>query len=301
MTPKQPLIFISYRRADSSEPTTRLYDRLVYAFGRDSVFKDVDTLQRGDDFPDVLRDWVSRCDVFLAMIGPRWLLVQDEDGRRRIDNPKDWVRQETVLALERGNACIVIPTLVEQASLPDAQALPKALAKLRDRNGHVLRPEVFHDDASALIAFIRQRFGLTAPKPTIDPQRAYKDLVDVMKSGSYDAARDIIVALRAQGSLPAHMRLDAIEQQLYRKVSEAQRDEQYDSVRQTAELVRVGILPPDELMAALEAFWQNFDTPPRYDPDALELLAKPSGSRSVTTTLPTSPPPSPAASPLPAA
>src|SRR6266498_3014482 len=129
-----PKIFISYRRADSAETTNRLYDRLAYAFGRENVFKDVDSLQRGDDFPDVLRNAVQECAVFLSIIGQRWLMVQDEAGRRRLDNPKDWVRQETEMALQRGKNCLLIPTLVDGAPLPRPEFLPRSLTKLADLN-----------------------------------------------------------------------------------------------------------------------------------------------------------------------
>jgi hypothetical protein len=49
-----PRIFISYRRADSRKDASRLYDRLVEVFGRDNIFKDVDSIPPGSDFRDDL-------------------------------------------------------------------------------------------------------------------------------------------------------------------------------------------------------------------------------------------------------
>ncbi|MEM9267240.1 MAG: hypothetical protein AAGA46_17120 [Cyanobacteria bacterium P01_F01_bin.13] len=40
-------IFISYRRSDSIAETGRIYDRLATEFGRDRVFKDVDSIPFG--------------------------------------------------------------------------------------------------------------------------------------------------------------------------------------------------------------------------------------------------------------
>jgi hypothetical protein len=46
-------IFISYRRTDTAYPAGWLFDRLVEHFGRTQVFKDVDSLQSGDDFVEL--------------------------------------------------------------------------------------------------------------------------------------------------------------------------------------------------------------------------------------------------------
>src|SRR5687767_11846527 len=43
-------IFISYRRQDSAYPAGWLYDRLADRFGADQIFKDVDSIELGDDF-----------------------------------------------------------------------------------------------------------------------------------------------------------------------------------------------------------------------------------------------------------
>jgi hypothetical protein len=43
-------IFISYRRDDAAYPAGWLFDRLAAHFGTGRVFKDVDSIQFGDDF-----------------------------------------------------------------------------------------------------------------------------------------------------------------------------------------------------------------------------------------------------------
>ena len=85
-------IFISYRRDDSAYPAGWLFDLLAGRFGRDRVFKDVDSLQPGDDFAGEITAAVGACAVLLAVIGMSWLTRAREDGRRRLDEPGDLVR-----------------------------------------------------------------------------------------------------------------------------------------------------------------------------------------------------------------
>ena len=104
-------IFISYRREETAYPAGWLYDRLADRYGGGQVFKDVDSIQLGDDFVEVVTRAVGSCDVLLALIGDQWLAITDEHGRRRLDDPDDFVRLEIEAALTRNVR--VIPILVD--------------------------------------------------------------------------------------------------------------------------------------------------------------------------------------------
>ena len=80
-------IFISYRREETAYPAGWLFDRLTERFGRGQVFKDIDSIQLGDDFVTTIEQAVASCDVLLALIGKQWLIIADENGQRRLDNP----------------------------------------------------------------------------------------------------------------------------------------------------------------------------------------------------------------------
>jgi hypothetical protein len=85
-------IFISYRRQDGSYPAGRLYDNLHNRFPQNEIFMDVDSLKPGIDFVQTIEERVGACDVLVAVIGKHWLSAADEEGRRRLDNPDDFVR-----------------------------------------------------------------------------------------------------------------------------------------------------------------------------------------------------------------
>jgi hypothetical protein len=89
-------IFISYRRDDASFPAGRIYDHLMKSFPRNQIFMDVDNLDPGVDFVEAIESSVGSCEVFVAVIGRRWLTSVDEKGRRRLDNPTDFVRLASI-------------------------------------------------------------------------------------------------------------------------------------------------------------------------------------------------------------
>jgi hypothetical protein len=141
-------IFISYRREETAYPAGWLYDRLADRFGSEQVFKDVDSIQLGDDFVEVITRAVGSCDVLLALIGDQWLTITDEHGRRRLDDPDDFVRLEIEAALTR--KVRVIPILVDGARMPRADELPDSLVKLVRRQALELSPARFEFDTSRL-------------------------------------------------------------------------------------------------------------------------------------------------------
>jgi formylglycine-generating enzyme required for sulfatase activity len=161
-------IFISYRRVDSSDVTGRIYDRLISAFDRNSVFKDVDSIPFGVDFREHLDEAVSQCQVCLVVVGRMWLEAKDEAGRRRLDSTQDFVRIEIESALKR--KIPVIPVLVGGASMPGPEQLPLSLEPLAYRNGAQVRSDPdFHRDMDRLIAGIQQHFGDAKTPPSPPP------------------------------------------------------------------------------------------------------------------------------------
>ena len=142
-------IFISYRREETAYAAGWLYDRLADHYGGGQVFKDVDSIQLGDDFVDVITRAVGSCDVLLALIGPHWLTATDGRGRRRLDNPGDFVRLEIEAALTR--QVRVIPILVDDARIPHADELPESLSGLVRRQALELSPSRFESDTGRLL------------------------------------------------------------------------------------------------------------------------------------------------------
>jgi hypothetical protein len=139
-------IFINYRRDDSAGHAGRVRDRLTPEFGRSRIFMDVAGIRPGADFAKVLFDKVAACDVLLALIGPRWIDARDKDGNRRLDSTADYVRIEIATALRIDIP--LIPILLDDATIPRAQELPKDIEGLVRRNGLHLHDASFDSDIS---------------------------------------------------------------------------------------------------------------------------------------------------------
>jgi hypothetical protein len=126
-----PNVFISYRRRDTSGYAAWIYERLAKACGAHRIFIDVDSLPLGVDFGDRLELALAGAEIALILIGPRWLDATDEDGRRRLEDPNDFVRVEVAAALR--SKCRVVPVLVDGAGMPKEDHLPTELLALTRR------------------------------------------------------------------------------------------------------------------------------------------------------------------------
>ena len=155
-------ILISYRREDSPDVTGRIYDRLVQEFGKDWVFKDVDSIPFGVDFRTHLDEQVAKCHVFLAVMGPDWMRKSGK-GKSSLDDTEDFIRFEIESALRRGIP--VIPLFVRGMSMPKADRLPPSMEGFAYRNGLNIRADPdFHRDMDRLIEDLRKNIEvLKAP------------------------------------------------------------------------------------------------------------------------------------------
>jgi hypothetical protein len=147
-----PSVFINYRRDDTPGYSGRIHDRLAALFGTQAVFMDLDDIRPGVNFVRAIEEGVAACEVMLVLIGKRWLDSRDSSGRRRIDNPEDFVRLEIAKGLERNVR--VIPLLVNNASMPAEKDLPPELARLASIQAMQLSDERWEYDLGQLLAAI---------------------------------------------------------------------------------------------------------------------------------------------------
>ena len=142
-------IFVSYRREDSLHVTSHICTHLCNQFGRESVFRDLDSMPLGVDFRRHIEQTIGDCSVLLAIIGKDWLDAVDPSGRRRLDDPGDPVRVEIESALKR--QIPVIPILVKGAPMPEEDQLPDTIKQLKYQAGISIHEDYFQAGMERLI------------------------------------------------------------------------------------------------------------------------------------------------------
>src|SRR5580692_411669 len=152
-----PMIFLSYRRDDSAGHVGRLYDALSARFGSQRIFVDIDHISPGQDFVQVVDDAVGRCAVLLVVMGKRWAGT-GRVGKRRLDDPGDFVRLEVVGGLKR-TGLRMIPVLVGGAKMLGPAELPEDMRELSRRNAFELSDTRWKEDVARLTAELDKVMG----------------------------------------------------------------------------------------------------------------------------------------------
>jgi hypothetical protein len=117
-----PGVFLSYRRKNH-DFAQLLHAELTRRFPNARVFRDVDSIEPGLDFAEVITEAVNSCTVLVALFGGKW-----GQGYWQLKDRKDFVRLELHTALKRNVR--IVPVLLDGAHPPSEEELPKPLKQL---------------------------------------------------------------------------------------------------------------------------------------------------------------------------
>jgi hypothetical protein len=189
-------IFISYRRDDTRQAAGRLADDLADQLGNERIFRDVEKIELGVDFEQALNQALVSCEVMLVLIGRQWSGISDAQGRRRLEQPSDWIRIEIVTALKRGIR--VVPVLIDGAQLPAEDELPEDLRPLVRRQALEVADGRWKGDVARLAESLGRGSGAASPAPgglaapPVAPQRS-----NSMRNGVLIGASAVVALLLA--------------------------------------------------------------------------------------------------------
>ncbi|MEV0089584.1 toll/interleukin-1 receptor domain-containing protein [Saccharopolyspora sp. NPDC050642] len=181
--PARERIFISYRHGDNAYAARWLNVVLRERFGADRVFFDTG-MDPGVNYVQEIERELDSCAVLLAVIGPQWMVIADELGQRRLENPNDVVVREISTALRNGVR--VIPVLIDDAAMPKSAELPTGLRPLTQHNGVVLNPGTSDSELGRLLAALDKH--LAGPSAPPDPEPEPEPVV----RSRYDLLHDLV-------------------------------------------------------------------------------------------------------------
>lgn len=163
-------IFVSYRRQDSRPWAARLVDDLRDYFGRERVFRDIDSNRSGQDYVRQIEEAIKASQVMIAVIGPDWVHIADDRGYRRLSEDEDPIRIELETAFTQDVP--LIPVLVDGAAMPQRRDLPSSIDRLARIQACRMSDDDWQYDLGRLLEAMESH-GVFAPRTvTAEPSRA---------------------------------------------------------------------------------------------------------------------------------
>ncbi|PHN00702.1 toll/interleukin-1 receptor domain-containing protein [Flavilitoribacter nigricans] len=146
-------IFISYRRKDQPEFVDELRDLLRNKLACKNVFWDTDSIEKGEDFEEKIKDYLTRTDLIFFVIGDKW----QEIAAKRLSKPDDPIRIEIRESLKTGAR--IVPVLIGDTPIPPNDILPDDIKPFSKRNA--LRVYSLAED---VVAFMDEHYPLSFGK-----------------------------------------------------------------------------------------------------------------------------------------
>src|SRR6266508_3427627 len=257
-------IFLNYRRDETSGHAGRLFDVLAARFGNDHVFMDIDRIEPGLDFADVISEAVASCDVFIALIGSRWLTSADAKGRPRLENPEDFIRLELEAALELDVR--LIPALVQNAQMPSSDELPETLRPFARRHAVELSDTRWTFDIGKLIETLERLETGLAERETAEREAQERAEAEAQAQAERETA-EREAQERAEAEAQAQAEREAQEREAQERAeAEAQAQAEREAQEREAQEREAQAGAEDEAQAQAER-----ETAERAEAEAQEL------------------------------
>lgn len=134
-------VFISYSRHDSASEAEHLYRSLVRKLGKGTVFKDVDVVEIGEEWTEIVENAIKKSTILLWLIGPSYLHTSS-------------IELELRTADQKGT--VILPLLLGEANADDAFTdFPDDLAHLSHINAARIRLDHRESDLERLFQVTR--------------------------------------------------------------------------------------------------------------------------------------------------
>lgn len=199
-------VFVSFRNGDDPYAAALLFRALGERFGRDAVFRSSDSIPPGAPWAETIWRHHALSEVLVAVIGPRWQDIRDGQGRPRLHQEGDWVREEIAGALRQGK--LVIPVVLDGIAHLDPRKLPEDIARIAELQAVRMDHRRIDTAVAMVIDRIIDVLGDTAEEP--EPgggSEAWLSVWNIAPGSRFSVDRDDLVdalraGLRAEDHLP---------------------------------------------------------------------------------------------------
>ncbi len=185
-------IFISYRRGDEQDFVERIRDWFVQRYGADNVFMDFAHIPPYVKFKDFIRQRLDKSDVFIPIIGPRWLELL---RAKADDDEEDFVLFEIETALQLG--IMIAPIRIKGGVMPKKKDLPESIRELVDYNApELVGGAAFLKDIQGLVEAVeigwkQRKGGAGGSNNTINVQHYMDEATAKWKSGDLNSSIEL--------------------------------------------------------------------------------------------------------------
>ncbi len=178
-----PLIFISYREADTFASVVEISRKLEAAFQAE-IFLDKEKIGLGDSISAKVQEHLEKTTLLLLVIGANWFKPREGERSAPIHMDDDWVRHEIRTALEL--KVPIVPVYVNTTRLKDKELPPdvRQIATLEPGGAAdsgilsaELRPGSYEPDLNNLVDRLAESFDL--PRKSEDSEPESGDRLDV--------------------------------------------------------------------------------------------------------------------------
>jgi len=174
-------VFLNYRVADEPFGVAMLDQALSERFGSKAVFLASKSIPLGAEWRRQMYQAVADSTALLVIMGRNWVEAKDGQGRRALDDPDDFVRNEILLAFQLEKQ--VIPVRLGVSRVP-AERLPDELRRLLDCQDIEVRFRSAQIDIDRLANKLREQIpALRAAGPAAGPVKAEAFKGNVVQAG----------------------------------------------------------------------------------------------------------------------
>lgn len=192
-------IFISYKRKGGSILAGLLYNELCKHFKAENIFKDMKSINPGEDYKQKIIESIDKSDIFLVLLNNHWISEMSEDINYAVISDDNVACFEIYYALSK--KLEVIPVLFENTVMPKNTDLHSSVREITAKQAFNIDSDRVMEDIIRLVAYVKTKRKFSFEDGTMfgSTERLIKDPINTLKktiTGTLDIYKKDFLSLR---------------------------------------------------------------------------------------------------------